>query len=160
MTTQIKYHRWDYYFSYWLFTWALIYLVLFWMYNKHLTINSYMYFFIRFCNPIILIIIALVENIIGFIVICVKNVNYIIIILYFIVILFTKILPIWLLSYTSFIPSINNIIVIVLFIIIYWSYLIYNEINIVDLYYYSIENIIKGNTPFIRFILANTGVGL
>jgi len=153
MNSQIKYHRWDYYFSYWIFTWALIYLVLFWFYNKHLT-NTYLYFFIRNCNPIILIIIALVENIVGFIVIYIKNVEFIIIILYFIVIFFTKIIPIWLLSYTSFTPSINNIIVILLFIIIYWLYLIYNKINIVDLYYHSIENLIKGNTPFFHFILS------
>lgn len=149
---EINYLRWDFYFSYWTFTWAIIYLFLFWMYKIQLTNLS---FFIQYCNPILLIIFAFIENIIGLFIIWLKNAKHIIIILYIFVILITKIIPLWLLAHTNYKPNTKNIAINLSFFLIYWGYLIYNKINIIDLYYYSIENLIKGNTPFFHYVLSN-----
>jgi hypothetical protein len=154
---QINYSRWDFYFSYWIFTWATIYLLLFWMYKTRLS-NLYILFFIRYCNPILLIIFALVENIIGLFIIWLKNAKYIIILLYIFVILITKLIPIWLLANTNFKPNITNIVINLSFFLMYWLYLINNKINIIDLYYYSIDNLIKGKTPFFHYVLSNISI--
>lgn len=149
MASAVDYSRYDYYLSYWIFIWTIIYLFLLWIRKPNPTIA----FFIRNCNPTIIMTIALIENVIGWLIIYFKNADKLILFLYLFVIVFVKAIPIYLLLKYTEIRPIPNSIANVFVLFIYWLYLRVNGITVYSLYYNSIDNLMKGNTPFMKKFL-------
>ena len=116
--------RFDYLFSYWLFTWYILY---------ELKIIKY--------NPKLGLTIALIVNLLELLIMFYYNYNYIIL---FILINFTiKLIPLWRLKDIKYETTDINILLYVFIIYIIW--LIYNNINITDINF--IDDI-KNNKPF------------
>lgn len=137
--------------SYWIFTWSIIYIIILFFFNYN---NKYIYFFINNCNPILLLLFALFENIITFIIMMSYYVRIRILILFTIMMILFKIIPLYLLSFGK-INYIPNIISILIFFIVYNIYLLINGTNIIDIYTKSIKLVMEEKTPFLYFIQKN-----
>lgn len=147
------YTRFEFYLSYWFFCWGVIYIILNWCFQNGFVSSSYIAFFIRNCNPLIAVIVALIYSIFALLVLIYKKAKPIVIFLYtLLVIIVIKVIPIVLLWRMPFRP-IQNIISIVIVIVLYELYLRTNGHNIAEFYKNEIANIMKGNTPVIHTIL-------
>jgi len=146
------YTRFDFYLSYWVFVWSIIYISLKWSVQMRIISNSYIDFFIRNCNPLIILIIALVFSIYNLIFLIYKRAKPIIIFLYTLLITVIKVIPIYFLI-KSTVHLIPNIVSVAVVTIIYELYLRANGHNIFDFYKNEFANIIKGNTPFIHTLI-------
>jgi len=145
-----KYLRFDFYLSYWLLCWAILYILSSWLYRKKDSL--YIHFFIQNCNPFIIFVIALIINMYIAIMIFVK-VKPTILFLFLLLIIVIKIIPIYIL-YKEPIRIIPNIVTIIIFVSIYELYLQANGLNIIEFYKKHYQNLIDGNTPIIHFILS------
>ncbi len=133
----------DLYFSYWIFLWAVVYLILFFN-NKH---NA----FVKNCNPFIIFVIALIENIIVVLFMIYKSFKVMTILLFSLMVLFVKIIPMILL-YKAPIKIVPNVISLLLLFLLYNIYLLLIGNNIFNVYINSIDELLKQETPFIYFI--------
>ena len=159
-------NEFDHYLSYWLLVWAFVYILLNWCFQRRrlnqgvflgmecrrgITQNTYIDFFIRNCNPLIILVIALGVSIYALIVLIQKRAKPIIIFLYVLIILF-KAIPIYFLM-KFVIRPIPNIASMAVVIIIYELYLQSIGHDILTLYKNELKNIMEGKTPFIHLIL-------
>lgn len=138
----------DYLFSYWIFAWFLIYYFL-----------PIPLFFKKYANPLLGFLIGLIENI-GQIFLYstsspISNTwfenNWIII--YFIMILLFKMIPIYILSNHKILWY-NDTLVLLFLFLIYNFYLFLNNTNIIEVYKNTIKSIQTGEnkTPFFYFV--------
>lgn len=134
--------------SYWIFTWSVIYIVALFFLNHN---NKYVHFFIDNCNPILLIFFALFENIITLIIMMSHCVRVRILILFGMMMILFKMIPLYLLSFGK-INHIPNLISILMFFIAYNIYLLMNGTNIFDIYAKSIKLVMEEKTPFLHFV--------
>ena len=146
------YTRFDFYLSYWFFAWAIIYILLKWFVQNRQISNSYIDFFIRNCNPLIILTIALVFSICSLIILIYKRAKPIVILLYVLINIVIKVIPIYFLMKSNIHP-IPNIVSVAVITIIYELYLRVNGHNIIDFYKNELKNNMNGNTPFIHTIL-------
>jgi hypothetical protein len=129
--------RVDYIFSYWIFVWYLLYI--FRITNK---------------NPLIAFILGLIENMIVVVAMLYHGSKYTWI--FFINILFFKIIPIYFLlkpSYYVF-KSVNDIWVLIWVFFIYYIWIIANNVSIFAIYKKHIDSLIndKNETPFMGLV--------
>lgn len=146
------YTRLDFYLSYWFFAWAIIYILLKWCVQRRIISNLYIDFFIRNCNPLIILSIALVFSICSLIILIYKRAKPIVIILYLLINIVIKVIPIYFLMKSNIHP-IPNIVSVAVITIIYELYLRVNGHNIIEFYKNELKNNMNGNTPFIYTIL-------
>jgi len=151
-----EYTRFDFYLSYWIFAWAIIYILVNWYFKKKSSTNYYINFFIQNCNPLISICIALVITIFSLLLLIIYNASSLIIILYILLIITIKIIPIYILLYLKPNPFISNvkpnIITSIFVFIVYNLYLKINGINMYNFYSKGFTKIIEGKTPFLNLI--------
>ena len=161
----------DHYLTYWLLVWVVVYILLNWCVHKcrsvflgtelknsmerrlcrGITQNTYIKFFIRNCNPLIIIVIALGVSIYALIILIQRRAKSIIIFLYILIIIF-KAIPIYFLMKFAIHP-IPNILYAIVFIITYELYLRAIGHDMLSIYTNEINDIMEGNTPFIRIML-------
>lgn len=131
----------DYLFSYWVLTWFLIY---------------YFFpippFFKKYANPLLALCFALVENILQFVYFLYFHLNIWIIIYFLSMMLFVKVLPIYLLSPHNIIWR-NDIFVLFFVFSIYNFYLFLNGTNVIDIYRTTIKSIQNGENKTPLFYL-------
>lgn len=170
-----------YYLSYWIFGWAILYIIIDWGFNKqHLQTvvptfaRSYIQLFLQNCNPTIALLVAVIVSIYIFILLFYRNITKkpslvnmnidkrgaggpgaderkVILFLYFTVIVI-KTIPIYFLRNAPLKP-VSNIIALISVILIYNFYLAINGINIYEFYKKTNENSFNGNTPFVHEML-------
>jgi len=130
-------------FTYWVFTWFLVYYYSIHSVRFPLTIPS----------PIIGLYVGLVENLVVFISFITTNTNWIEWVKYIIIILFTKGLPIYLIYKESFVWSEAIYSFFVLFIM-YLLYLQWLGTNVIEVYKETEKSLTQGknNTPIYRLI--------
>ena len=111
--------KFDDLFSYWIYFWFLLYYFI-------ISVFSEKHEFVRFIqnrfNPKLAIIIALLENIVTFTIILIFNFQVWLIVYYILMILFVKVLPLYLLRKDKIHP-LNDIIVLILLFLFYVWYL-------------------------------------
>jgi len=151
-----EYTRFDFYLSYWIFLWAVIYILLN-RYTKETPLtNKYINYFIQNCNPLIAICIALVITIFSLLLLIIYKSSLLNIVLYVLLIITIKIIPIYFLLYLKPNPFISNVesnIITTLFVfIVYNLYLKINGISMYKFYRESTNKIIQGKTPFFNLI--------
>ena len=132
--------------SYWIFVWYLIYIVLY--------INNPKSYFVKYCNPYLAFILAILFNIIQLLYMFLKKTNSKTIVFFVIVLFFIKIIPLYTLQETHIhIKQDLFNIFIVLFVYIIYIYVVYKE-NIITIYKNILDSIINNNqnTP-IMYIL-------
>lgn len=126
--------RFDYLFSYWIFTWFIIYIFI-------TPTNTYTAYFKKYCNPLFAFIIGIVENVATLIFILFYNPKFNIIVKYIGMMVFAKIIPALILwSYP--VDWIKNIAWTVALFLIYNVYLFANQTNLVEIYKKTITSII------------------
>ena len=168
-----------YYLSYWIFGWAIIYIVIDWGFNKqHLQTvvptfaRSYIQLFLQNCNPTIALVVAVIVGIYLFVLLFYRiiikepslnergagdgaeernKIGMVMLFLYFIVVVI-KTIPIYFLRHAPF-KFVNNTIAFLLVILVYYCYLAINGINMFDFYKNVNENSFNGNIPFVHQIL-------
>lgn len=129
--------RVDYFFSYWVFAWFLIYYI-----GPH---NAFIH---NNLNPKLAVLISLIENFFMFFFIVLQQ-KWFICLKFLTMILLFKGIPLYLLRNTKMILP-NDIHVFLALFLIYNMYLLVMQQNIFTIYKQSYENIISGknNTPF------------
>jgi hypothetical protein len=147
------------YLSYWIFIWALIYIVIDWGIKKpHLRNITPVYvrpsieLFLQNCNPIVALVIALVFATYSLIVLIARNADGTVVFLYSLVNFCIKVIPIYLLINTPINPF-NNTVSFIILILIYHLYLSIRGLSIYDFYKKESENAFNGNTPLVHQIL-------
>jgi hypothetical protein len=138
----------DFLFSYWIFLWGLIYLTIFAFFKNT---NKYTMFIVKYCNPLIIFIFALFENIYLFIRFIVTGVKTRTIVLFAIMVLFAKIIPISLLLYTK-INIMPNLKATAVVFAVYNLYLLLHGTNIYEVYVKTTDIVVKEKTPFIYLV--------
>lgn len=142
----------DNYFSYWIFLWAVLYIITYWSFKEGYLKYSPVSFFIQNCNPFIVVFIAFIFNVISLLLLSFTYKRFIILILYIFVIIIIKVIPLYFLRKMP-INIIPNMVSIITLLIIYCIYLASNGHNIFEFYQKEMYNISRGNTPFIRIFL-------
>lgn len=147
------------YLSYWIFLWGVIYIIIDWGINKpHLRnvtplhVRPYIELFLRNCNPIIALVIALILTTCSLIILIARQADGMIVFLYFLVNFCIKVIPIYLLINTPIKP-VNNIISFIVLIVIYNLYLGVKGLDIYDFYKKESENVFNGKSPIVHQIL-------
>jgi hypothetical protein len=139
----------DFLFSDWMFMWAMIYLIAN-MYSSKSKLHKYI---VDYANPLIIFIVALIENgyLLGLIIFQKKN--WVLATKFIIMLLFTKIIPIYLL-YKKPINIISNILIFCIIFLIYNLHLYINNTNVYKIYentnMYVLNN--ESKTPFFMLI--------
>jgi hypothetical protein len=126
--------RFDYLFSYWIFTWFIVYIFI-------TPTNPYTIYFKKYCNPIFAFIIGIVENLATLVLILIYKPNPVAILKFISMMIFAKIIPaIVLWSYP--IHWVQNIVWTVALFLIYNVYLTANQTNLITIYKKAITSII------------------
>lgn len=127
--------RFDYYFSYWLFTWFILYI----------------YKIIHF-NPLYPLIISLFVNIIQIILFIYYKINYKYILFFIFINIFLKIIPIYIIYLNNY--SYNDFIFFIILFTMYILWLKFNNINIFNTFNKQILNIKNKNisTPLYNYL--------
>jgi hypothetical protein len=130
------FYRLDLIFSYWIFTWFLLY-----------------YFRIIKYNPKLALIIALIENIFLFMLMIIYKVSILNLISFIIVNFFIKILPLYYLWNTKIIV-IKDVFHIIILFIIYLIWCFINKTSIIDYQLSIVQSLLnnKSETPFLYLI--------
>ena len=138
----------DLLFSYWIFLWFLFYYFI----NKSSSLSSK--WVSEHMNPIYLLYIALLENMVTFLFILLVNPNYLIIIQYLLMIFLVKVLPIYLLWNIPIKHKMENIGICAISFIIYLFYLFLNNTDIINVYKRTFTSIInnQSDTPLFYLI--------
>jgi hypothetical protein len=147
------------YLSYWIFIWGVIYIIIDWGIKKHhlrnvapVDVRPYIELFLRNCNPIIALVVALIFATYSLIILIARQADGMIVFLYSLVNFCIKVIPIYLLINTPINP-VNNIISFIVLIVIYQLYLSVKGLDIYDFYKKESENAFNGNTPIVHQIL-------
>jgi hypothetical protein len=147
--------RFDFQFSYWIFIWFIFYYIIY-LQRERSPLTQKIY---KYCNPIISLIIAFIENIIVFIILLFYNPPFLLVIKYLFMLLVIKIIPLYLLYRTlptnpSYEYWKSSFFAFVCVFSIYNLYLLANETNIIDIYistvYFIFNN--KNKTFFFYYI--------
>lgn len=147
---EISPNRPDLLFSYWIFTWALIYFFIFVFFRKRGEWRL-LHFIIRNFNPFFVFVFAIFENIAMLFFMIYKRVDFTILVLFCTMMFFTKIIPVVLLSFAP-INGLSNILSILVVFIIYNLNLLLNDTNVFNVYIGSYNAIVEEKTPFIHYM--------
>jgi hypothetical protein len=153
---EISPNRPDLLFSYWIFTWALIYffILVFFKEGKGGEWRAFTPYFIRNFNPFFVFVFAIFENILMLFFMIYKRVDFTILVLFCTMLFFAKIIPVVLLSFAP-INGVSNILSILVVFIVYNLYLLLNGTNVFNVYVESYNAIIEEKTPFIHYMKHN-----
>ena len=125
-------------FSYWILIWFILYYIIFMNKEKIKTI----------LNPIPVFIFALLENIIMLIIMILSYTPVLSVIMYMLIILFMKLIPLYMLRNEK-VSWFKNILFTILVFVVYNLYLNYKQTNLYEIYNKTIESLLqdKGLTP-------------
>lgn len=141
--------RFDYLFSYWLFVWFLIYYFTINVKGSRIANIIQKYF-----NPLLALYIALIENILTLFYLLLVRPEIVLIVKYFIMLFFVKILPIYLIKHKK-IHFYNDTLVIIVIFSCYNIYLWLNDTNLHEIYKRTISAISSGEKITPMFFLLN-----
>jgi hypothetical protein len=147
------------YLSYWIFIWAVIYIIIDWGIKKNhlrsvapVDVRPHIESFLRNCNPIIALVVAVIFATCSLVVLIARQADGMVVFLYTLVNFCIKVIPIYLLINTPIKPF-NNILSFIVLIVVYHVYLSVRGMNIYDFYKKEGDNAFNGNTPIVRQIL-------
>lgn len=144
--------HWSFLFSYWIFIWFLIYIFSF---SFDTSIAKWIQ---NYCNPLLVLRLALLENLFSFFMLYYYNTKSFILFKYVLVILILKVIPIYALRNTK-INIVSNVTILVFLFLLYELYLQMYGTNVIEIYRDTYQHIINddGKTPI--FLLIDTLFG-
>jgi hypothetical protein len=143
----------DIIFSYWIYVWFLCYYIVI-VFNKNNKNknknNNNKHVFTEIANPTIILYAALVENIFSLLYIFLSTYNFSIFLLYVIMMLLLKVLPIYLLREAPINIKLNIFVSICIFLLYVFYVQFIRKINVINLYVDIYKSIIlqENKTPF------------
>lgn len=140
---------WDLLFSYWLFSWFLIYYAF-----LHISGRGFIFTFIKKAmNPIMGLIIASFENVVTLILLSYSNSNMLTLLKYSFSILLFKFLPIYLLSYFQ-VNIVYSFIAFLAAFAVYLIYIIYKDQDLLSIYRFTFDALEsnRNDTPFFKLL--------
>jgi hypothetical protein len=138
----------DLIFSYWIYAWFLFYYIVIIFFQHKKTMKT----FIEITNPSIILYAALIENIFSLVYIFLSTYDLTIFLLYVLMMLLLKVLPIYLLRKAPLNIKVNTIICICVFLCYVFYVQVIRKINVMNLYISIYKSIIlrENKTPFFK----------